>query len=46
MAQMNPPNSDAVVDIADDLVERYEAAGWSTKKSTAKPAAKKSTAKK
>ena len=28
MAALNPPLSTAVVDVADDLVERYEAAGW------------------
>lgn len=36
MAALNPPLSTAVVDVADELVERYEEAGW-TKVQAAKP---------
>lgn len=37
--EMNPPNSDAVVFAADDVVETYKAAGFTEAKAKA-PAAK------
>ena len=43
---MNPPNSAAVVSVADDAVDVYAAAGWSPVKSEPKQAPRKSTGKK
>lgn len=42
MAQMNPPNSDAVVNVRDEDVDRYAEAGW-TKASGEKLSASKRT---
>ena len=43
---MNPPNSKAVVNVADDAVDVYAAAGFTPVKSEPKAAPRKSTAKK
>lgn len=40
MARVSPLNSDAVIEIADELVERYEAQGWTVEKPAAKRASK------
>jgi hypothetical protein len=42
MAAMNPPHSGAVVDVPDDLVDRYSQAGW-TKVSASSSTTKKAT---
>lgn len=46
MAKVNPPMSSAVVEIADDLVERYEAQGWARVKAKAEPESPKTNKRK
>jgi hypothetical protein len=41
VAKLTAPNSTAVADVPDELVERYTAAGWTAEK----PKAQRSTAK-
>lgn len=46
MVAYNPPLSQSVVELPEELVERYEAAGWTPVKKQAKSAERKPAAKK
>jgi hypothetical protein len=41
VARLTAPNSTAVIDVPDELVERYTAAGWVAEKPKATRAAKR-----